>query len=119
MSRISKRGLAWPMAALAMSGMLAAGAGAGALQDKSDKVAPGPAPAKLGLILNDARAFQGYTLFSPLNSKTAYLMDMAGKVVRSWEGAATPASSAYLLADGHLLRPCLLTDATQPGGGQV
>lgn len=78
---------------------------------------PRPNPAvKLGLVLNDPGAFQGYTLFSPLGSKKAYLIDMAGRVMKSWEGAATPASSAYLLADGHLLRPCVLTDGSGRGG---
>ncbi len=64
-----------------------------------------PAPAKVGLILNDSRAFQGYTLLAPMFSKTTYLIDMQGKVVRTWESDFTPGVSAYLLENGHLLRP--------------
>src|SRR6267154_2755577 len=55
--------------------------------------------AKVGLSVNDPKAFQGYTLFCPLSSNKAYLIDMLGRVMHSWEGAATPASSAYLLAN--------------------
>jgi hypothetical protein len=64
-----------------------------------------PAPAKVGLLLNDARAFQGYTLIAPMFSKTTYLIDMQGKVVRTWDSDYTPGVSAYLLENGHLLRP--------------
>ena len=63
------------------------------------------APAKVGLLLNDSRAFQGYTLIAPMFSKTTYLIDMEGKVVRTWESDCTPGVSAYLLESGHLLRP--------------
>ena len=69
-----------------------------------------PAPAKVGLLLNDSRAFQGYTLIAPMFSKTTYLIDMKGKVVRTWESDYTPGASAYLLENGHLLR----TGAHQP-----
>ena len=64
-----------------------------------------PAPAKVGLLLNDSRAFRGYTLVAPMFSKTTYLIDMEGKVVRTWESDCTPGASAYLLENGHLLRP--------------
>ncbi len=64
-----------------------------------------PAPAKVGLLLNDPRAFPGYTLIAPMFSKTTYLIDMVGKVVRTWESDCTPGASFYLLENGHLLRP--------------
>ena len=64
-----------------------------------------PAPPKVGLLLNTSRAFQGYTLIAPMFSKTTYLIDMQGKVVRTWESDFTPGVSAYLLENGHLLRP--------------
>ena len=38
-------------------------------------------------------------------SKTTYLIDIEGKVVRTWESDCTPGVSAYLLENGHLLRP--------------
>ncbi len=69
-----------------------------------------PAPTKLGLLLNDSRAFQGYTLIAPMFSKTTYLIDMQGKVVRTWESDYSPGASTYFLENGHLLR----TGAHQP-----
>ncbi len=63
------------------------------------------AAAKVGLLLNDSRAFQGYTLIAPMLSQTTYLIDMQGKVVRTWESDCNPGVSAYLLENGHLLRP--------------
>jgi hypothetical protein len=64
-----------------------------------------PPPAKLGLSVNDPRAYQGYTLLAPMNSTKTYLLDMQGKVVRTWQSDCTPALGAYLLENGHLLRP--------------
>jgi len=58
----------------------------------------------IGLIEKDAKAFQGYTLFSPIFSTTTYLIDMDGKVVHTWESAYEPGQVAYLLENGHLLR---------------
>ena len=77
----------------------------------------------MGLLLNDSRAFQGYTLIAAMFSKTTYLIDMDGKVVRTWVSDYTPGASAYLLDNGHLLR----TGALQPqpagfgpgGGGRL
>jgi hypothetical protein len=62
-------------------------------------------PVKLGLSLNDPKAFQGYTLLSPMTSTKTYLLDMQGRVVRKWETDCTPALCAYLLENGNLLRP--------------
>jgi Arylsulfotransferase (ASST) len=91
-------------------------------QDKAPPAQPGkdanqPKP---GLHLNDARAFRGYTLFSPLNSTKVFLINMEGKVARTWEGASTPASCAVILENGHLLRPCVYDEKPTPfgtGGG--
>src|SRR5438874_10375391 len=63
-----------------------------------------PSQEKAGLLLNDSRAFQGYTLFAPLVHPTTYLIDMEGKIVHTWESDCGPGLSAYLLEDGHLLR---------------
>ena len=62
-------------------------------------------PLKLGLSLNDRRAFQGYTLLAPLDSTNTYLLDMQGKVVQSWASDCLPALYPMLLENGHLLRP--------------
>src|SRR5262249_30344388 len=53
---------------------------------------------------NDPRAFQGYTLVAPLTSVDTYLIDMEGRVVKTWESEFTAGCSAYLLENGHLLR---------------
>src|SRR5262245_17160791 len=64
-----------------------------------------PAPVKLGLHLNDPRAFQGYTLLAPFDSPNTYLLDMQGKVVQTWTSDCTPALFPMLLVNGNLLRP--------------
>jgi hypothetical protein len=80
----------------------------------------GAATEKTGLLLNDARAFQGYTLLAPLAHPKTYLIDMEGRVVKTWETNCGPGLSAYLLEDGHLLRSGLLAEdalASTPGAG--
>ena len=59
-----------------------------------------------------ARAYTGYTLFSPFRGENSYLIDMYGNVVHYWpypEGSSVPGSEAIekharLLEDGTLLR---------------
>ena len=75
------------------------------------------APSKLGLQLNDPRAFQGYTLVAPLNGKKTYLIDMQGRVVRAWESKYTAGQEAYLLENGHLLRAATLDNRERLFGG--
>ena len=70
------------------------------------KAQPARRPAvKPGVEIYDAKASQGYTLLSPMLSTKTYLIDMQGRVVRTWESDSTPALSACLLENGHLLRP--------------
>ena len=60
----------------------------------------------VGLLLNEAGGFGGYTLFKPVSYRTAYLIDSEGRLVESWPmisaggGGLTP----YLLEDGSLIR---------------
>src|SRR5438477_6407218 len=61
------------------------------------------AAAKPGVSINDTKAYKGYTLVAPMNSKTTYLIDMDGRVVKTWESEFTPGLSAYILENGHLL----------------
>jgi hypothetical protein len=79
------------------------------------------AAVKLGLSINDPKALQGYTLLFPMNSKNTYLIDMQGRVIKTWTSTSNPALSAYLLDNGHLLRPCDLGPEAKldggPGGG--
>ena len=67
-------------------------------------LAQGPVPQGVGLIRNDAGAFAGYTLVSPLQSKSTFLIDMNGRVVKTWDTDSTPSSIAYLLDNGDLMR---------------
>jgi hypothetical protein len=72
---------------------------------QGDPPAKDKAGPKLGLALNDPKAFQGYTLLAPMTSTKTYLIDMKGRVVRTWESEYTPAMTAFLLENGNLLRP--------------
>src|SRR4029077_9576377 len=65
-------------------------------------------PVKLGLSINLPQAFQGYTLLAPIKSTKTYLIDMEGRIVRTWVSDSRPAMSAYLLENGHLLRAAAL-----------
>jgi hypothetical protein len=84
---------------------------------------PGPATQGVGLIRNDPGAYVGYTLISPLQSRSTFLIDMTGRVVKTWETDSTPSSLAYLLESGNLLRAGLAPDApfgrTAGGGGKM
>ncbi|HEV3080715.1 MAG TPA: aryl-sulfate sulfotransferase, partial [Gemmataceae bacterium] len=82
---------------------------AGSATDKSKTELARP---KTGLIINDARAFQGYTLLAPIMSRMVYMVDMQGRVIRTWEGEAPGNMSVYLLENGHLLRYGRLAEQT-------
>ena len=76
-------------------------------------------PQERGLVLRTEGAQEGYTLISPLRSQNAYLLDLDGKVVHTWETELPPGNSVYLLDDGSLLR--CGRDEDNPrfhGGGQ-
>ncbi len=51
-----------------------------------------------------------YTLFSPIQSTETYLIDNSGQVVHTWVSAYRPGQSVYLLENGELLRPGLITN---------
>ena len=72
------------------------------------------AAAENGVSLAESGAFEGYSLLAPMNSTNTYLIDMQGRIVHEWQSDYTPALSAYLLENGHLLRPA----ANQRGGGR-
>jgi hypothetical protein len=52
-----------------------------------------------------------------MTSARTYLIDMNGKVVRTWESECYPALSAYLLDNGHLLRTGTVDMDKRPFGG--
>src|SRR4029453_4559433 len=85
-------------------------------KDKDEPPKGKEAP-KLGVTINDPKALQGYTLLSPLLTKKTYLIDMTGKVVREWDCKCTPATCAYLLDNGNLLRPGNLGGEEKSFGG--
>jgi hypothetical protein len=52
---------------------------------------------------NAARAFNGYTLFAPMSTNDAFLIDMAGNIVHHWTTPFPPAQHGRLLPNGNLL----------------
>ncbi len=50
------------------------------------------------------RSENGLTLFAPVGSKTTYLIDNCGRLVKSWKSTYQPGLAVYLLKDGSLLR---------------
>ncbi len=68
------------------------------------------AKAQRGVVVNDPKAFQGYTLVFPLSSTKTYLIDMQGRVVRMWQSRYMAGQDAYLLENGNLLRSADLAE---------
>src|SRR5262245_3659616 len=64
-----------------------------------------------------ARSFQGFTLFAPSfpANKTAYLIDMEGKVVHTWTMPYPPGSYGYLTPQGRLFYNGKIPDPTHLG----
>ena len=58
----------------------------------------------VGILKNDAGAYNGYTLFAPSFSLETYLINNCGQVVQQWTSTRKPGASAYLLENGNLLR---------------
>jgi hypothetical protein len=77
----------------------------------------GPPSAKDGITVNEPEAFQGYSLVAPMNSTETYLIDMEGRIVSTWKSEFTPALGAYLLPNGHLLRPGAMRENSFRGPG--
>lgn len=48
--------------------------------------------------------WNGYTLYSPMYSTKAYLLNMEKEIVHTWNCNSIPGESAYLLENGNLLR---------------
>jgi hypothetical protein len=61
----------------------------------------------------------GYTLFTPLNDKQTYLIDMSGTVVKDWTSQYTAGATAELLENGHILRAANLGNPNFPQGGRA
>ncbi len=73
----------------------------------------------VGLILDDSRAWPGYTLFAPKHYGSTYLINNQGQVVHTWTGSQyEPGQSAYLLENGHLMRAAMTKGPLSTGGGE-
>jgi hypothetical protein len=76
----------------------------------------------VGMIQCNDNLSDGYTLFSPMPTSTAYLIDNEGREIHNWTspGGHRPGMSAYLLDDGSLLRTANIADTAVgnfSGGG--
>lgn len=71
----------------------------------------------VGLFLNTAESYKGYTLFAPLSSTTTYLINNCGEKVHSWSSSYRPGNSVYLLENGTLLRTGKNTNSSFKIGG--
>lgn len=71
----------------------------------------------MGLFLNEANSFNGYTLFAPMTSDSTYLIDNCGKVVHTWNSVQRPGASVYLLENGSLLRTGMGQGSNISSGG--
>jgi len=81
--------------------------------------APGPVGNNtIGLILNTAKAYDGYTLFAPKHYTKTYLMRNDGQIVNSWDSDYEPGQSVYLLENGNLLHCCFTKNKGFTRGGE-
>lgn len=104
------RGWSRGLLILGLSGLLAGGTGAASPQDATKPKAP--EKPQRGLILNESKAYQGYTLLAPIMSSKTFLLDMQGRVVRTWQGDSATALTTRLLENGNLLRYAKLSQQT-------
>lgn len=73
----------------------------------------------VGLFINDSKAFNGYTLYSPKHYPYTYLINNEGRMVHQWTASTyEPGQSVYLLESGHLLRTCMTKGKLSTGGGE-
>ncbi len=73
----------------------------------------------LGVLRNDSGSFNGYTLFSPLQTPNTYLINNCGQVINQWTSSNQPAAAVYLLENGNLLTTVKIdnTEITLGGTG--
>jgi len=74
----------------------------------------------VGLLVNEDSSSDGYTLFTPKNYTSTYLINNDGLLIHEWESEYLPTMTVYLLEDGNLLRSSGLSNGgNQKGGFQV
>ncbi len=70
----------------------------------------------VGLLQYDEGSFEGYTLFSPINTGTTYLVDNCGSIINLWQSNFKPGLIAYLREDGSLIRTGRIQTTFNAGG---
>ena len=58
----------------------------------------------VGLLYNNSMAVEGYTLFSPENETSVFLINNCGEKINEWSFNEGPGLTCYLLDNGNLLR---------------
>lgn len=81
-----------------------------------EAVAPAPDVAR-GVRKSEPGASPGYVLFSPMRSRTTFLIDARGETVHSWESPHAPMGQVFLLDDGSILRSGRIEDNPVFRGG--
>jgi len=81
--------------------------------------APAEAQRTVGLLQSAARAYPGYTLFAPMQSRSAFLIDNEGRLIPRWDGQYMPGLAVYLLENGNLIRMCRADASVGEGGGRI
>lgn len=71
----------------------------------------------VGIIQNGQTAYNGLTLFYPINSTETYIINNCGEVINQWTSNYTPGASAYLLENGNLLRTGKIPNSNFNFGG--
>ena len=68
--------------------------------------------------MNNNELFNGYTLFAPNHSKSTFIIDNYGMVVKEWISDYVPRLSVYLLSNGNLLRSAAIeSNESNAAGG--
>ncbi len=57
-----------------------------------------------------------FILISPLGENNTYLIDTLGNLYNQWNCDEKPGSTAYLLEDGSIMRPCRVSNPSMVGG---
>ncbi|MDX2245145.1 MAG: aryl-sulfate sulfotransferase [Bacteroidia bacterium] len=76
-----------------------------------------PQDQTVGLFTYDTAAYDGYTLFAPLRSKTAFLIDNCGRLINQWVNDKVPGNTVIFTPTGHLLRSEMIPNPVMNVGG--
>jgi hypothetical protein len=71
----------------------------------------------VGTLINTPNSFNGYTLFSPINGFSTYLIDNCGRLVHNWNSIYPPGLASYLQEDGSLIRAGRVLNSNMSMGG--